>query len=176
MRHRYDSHGLDCGGGLRLAQLGRAVGVRGGRGERIPVFETFKVGISFEARKNRMMHENLSGDGTSSSAKKMGEAGWCERAISQPGGNPWANRKSISHRCYLRAEAFEWELTKETIYLPLGCVQGGLLAETTPEPAVCCLLPSEEGTLRKKRLQPGSQGQNLALNVLYVPFGTNKTV
>ena len=36
-----------------------------------------------------------------------------------------ANLESISHRCYLRKEAFEWELTKDTIYLPLGCLQGG---------------------------------------------------
>jgi len=41
-----------------------------------------------------------------------------------PGGNPGANLKSISHRCYLREVAFEWELTKETIYFPLGCLQG----------------------------------------------------
>ena len=50
-----------------------------------------------------------------------------------PGGNPGANIKKISHR----EVAFEWELTKETIYLPLGCLQGGdgvifrlLLSET----------------------------------------------
>ena len=43
----------------------------------------------------------------------------------QPGGDPGANLKSISHRCYLREVAFEWELTKETIYLTLGCLQGG---------------------------------------------------
>ena len=42
-----------------------------------------------------------------------------------PGCNPGVHLKSISHRCYLREEAFEWELTKETIYLPLGCFQGG---------------------------------------------------
>ena len=28
-----------------------------------------------------------------------------------PGGNPGANLKSISHRCYLQEVAFEWELT-----------------------------------------------------------------
>ena len=39
--------------------------------------------------------------------------------------NPGANFKSSSHRCYLRGVAFEWELTTETIYLPLGCLQGG---------------------------------------------------
>jgi len=35
-----------------------------------------------------------------------------------PGGNPGENLKSISHRCYLEV-AFVWELTKETIVLPL---------------------------------------------------------
>ena len=32
--------------------------------------------------------------------------------------NQGANLKSISHRCYLREVAYEWELTKATIYLP----------------------------------------------------------
>ena len=44
-----------------------------------------------------------------------------------PEGNPGANLKSISHRCYLREVAFEWKLAEETIYLPLGCLQGGPL-------------------------------------------------
>ena len=44
-----------------------------------------------------------------------------------PGGNPGANLKSFSHRCHLILVAFVWELTKETIELPLGCLQcGGL--------------------------------------------------
>ena len=38
------------------------------------------------------------------------------------GGNPGENLKSISH---LREVEFVWELTKETIYLPMGCLQGG---------------------------------------------------
>jgi len=42
-----------------------------------------------------------------------------------PGGNPGANLKSISHRCHLREVAFVWKLTKETIYLPRGCLRGG---------------------------------------------------
>jgi len=42
-----------------------------------------------------------------------------------PGGNPGANLKSISHRCHPILVAFVWELTKETIHLPLGCLQGG---------------------------------------------------
>jgi len=44
---------------------------------------------------------------------------------SHPGGNPGANLKSITHRCHLQEVAFQWELTKETIYSPLGCLQGG---------------------------------------------------
>jgi len=36
-----------------------------------------------------------------------------------------ANRKSISHRCHRFQVACVWELTKETIHLPLGCLQGG---------------------------------------------------
>ena len=51
-----------------------------------------------------------------------------------PGGNPGANLKSISHRCCLFEVAFVWELTKETIVLPLGCLQGGYaLTPDTPE-------------------------------------------
>ena len=43
-----------------------------------------------------------------------------------PGGNPGANLKSIPHRCHPILVAFVRELTKETIKLPLGCLQGGL--------------------------------------------------
>jgi hypothetical protein len=42
-----------------------------------------------------------------------------------PGVELRANLKSISHRCRLFEVAFVWELTKETIHLLLGCVQGG---------------------------------------------------
>ena len=42
-----------------------------------------------------------------------------------PGGNPGANLKSNSHKYYLEEVANVWELTKETIHLPLGCLQGG---------------------------------------------------
>jgi hypothetical protein len=48
------------------------------------------------------------------------------RSPNHPGGNPRENLKSISRRSYFREVALEWELTKETIYLPLGCLQGGL--------------------------------------------------
>jgi hypothetical protein len=42
-----------------------------------------------------------------------------------PGGNIGANLKLISHKGYLFEVAFLWELIKETIYLPRGCLQGG---------------------------------------------------
>ena len=62
------------------------------------------------------------GNGDSSRCRVQG-AGFM--VIYHPGGNPWANLKAISQRCYLREVAFERELTEETIYLPLGCLQGG---------------------------------------------------
>ena len=42
-----------------------------------------------------------------------------------PGGNPEANLKSISHSCHPILVVFVWKLTKETIHLPLGCLQVG---------------------------------------------------
>ena len=45
-----------------------------------------------------------------------------------PGVELRANFKSISHRCHPVLVAFVWGLTKETILLPLGCLQGGFAA------------------------------------------------
>ena len=42
-----------------------------------------------------------------------------------PGVEFRANLKSISHRCHLFEVSFVWKLTKETIHLPPGCLQGG---------------------------------------------------
>jgi len=57
---------------------------------------------------------------------------------SRPGGNPGANHKSISHRCHPILVAFVWDLTKETIDLPLGCsrvaVWGCEVRRSAPEP------------------------------------------
>ena len=53
-------------------------------------------------------------------------------APSHPGVELRANRKSISHRCYLFEVAFVWELVKEAIHLPLGCLQGGVDAPADP--------------------------------------------
>ena len=46
-----------------------------------------------------------------------------EDQVYHPGGNPGANLKSIYHRCYLREEAFEWQLT-ETNLFALGSSPG----------------------------------------------------
>jgi len=45
------------------------------------------------------------------------------KVTTQPRGKSYL--ESISHRCYLFEVAFVWELTKETISLPLGCLQRG---------------------------------------------------
>ena len=45
---------------------------------------------------------------------------------SHPEGNTGANLESSSHRCHPILEEFVWDLTKESINLPLGCLQGGL--------------------------------------------------
>ena len=50
------------------------------------------------------------------------------RSSHHPGSNPGENLKSISHRCHPILVAFVWELSKETIHLPLGCLQGGAQA------------------------------------------------
>ena len=47
------------------------------------------------------------------------------RQQDHPGGNPGANLKSIFQRCHPMLVAFVRELTKETINLPPGCLQGG---------------------------------------------------
>ena len=57
---------------------------------------------------------------------KDGEAAQTRKVMPlHPGVELRANRKSISHRCHLFEVAFVWQLTKETIHLPLGCLQGG---------------------------------------------------
>ena len=50
--------------------------------------------------------------------------GWTTHG--HPGVELRANLKSISHMCHLFEVAFVWELTKETIHLPLSCLQGGV--------------------------------------------------
>ena len=71
-------------------------------------------------------------------------AGWAAPGATylHPGGNPGENLKSISHRCHPILVAFVWELTKETIYLPMGCLQGGQTCRGGPEQASSILLRS----------------------------------
>ena len=80
-----------------------------------------------------MCRDKKRGGGMSERRRGCHEIGWliATSAMPQshhPGGNPGANIKSISHKCHPIMVAFVWELTKETIYLPLGCLQGGCAA------------------------------------------------
>ena len=55
---------------------------------------------------------------------------------------------SISRRCHLFEVAFVWELAKETIHLPLGCLQGGdLLALDRAESVEPALVPDHHRAL-----------------------------
>jgi len=62
-----------------------------------------------------------------------------------PGVELRANLKSISHRCHLFEVAFVWELTKETIQLPLGCIQGGSHGTAIPESVAALIGALEPG-------------------------------
>ena len=79
-------------------------------------------------------------------------------SLVHPGVELRANRKSISHRCHLFEVAFVWGLTKETIHLPLGCLQGGSLRRNREK--VCCLLEikilSERQSCVRRPIKSGS--------------------
>ena len=49
------------------------------------------------------------------------------KMLHHPGIKLRANVKSILHRCHPILVEFVWELTEETVDLPLGCLQGGLV-------------------------------------------------
>ena len=87
----------------------------------------FGGGLEFKA--HRLVHHSTPGWRVIKKKKK--ELGidlmidsWL--SLSHPGVELRANLKSISHRCYLREVVFESDLTKETIHLPLSCLQGCL--------------------------------------------------
>ena len=68
----------------------------------------------------------------------------CLAARDHHGGNPWANLKSISHRCHPILVAFVWELTKETSICPwvasrvaLWCDTEQLKEETHEHTFIC---------------------------------------
>jgi hypothetical protein len=64
-----------------------------------------------------------------------------------------ANPKSISYRCSLREVAFERELTEETIYLPLGCLQGGG-ADVSRPAAMATIFTLRRAWVRVEGLNP----------------------
>ena len=83
-------------------------------------------------RKSQLPSMSLSTyGGCAGSAQPAIEFDLCSTPVTSnhPGGNPWKNRKSISHRCHPILVAFVWELTQETINLPLDCLQGGVEAD-----------------------------------------------
>jgi len=63
-------------------------------------------------------------------------AGAGERCPPSPH-HPGANLKSISHRCHPILVAFAWELTKETINLPLSCLYRDQQPEQNDYHALC---------------------------------------
>ena len=93
-----------------------------------------------------------------------------------PGGDPGANlgnpgaNQQISHRCHPILVAFVWELTEETIDLPLGCLQDGLpplmstlallhltfseLATLNPQPSTLNPRPSNPRPSNPQTLKP----------------------
>ena len=60
------------------------------------------------------------------------------RRSCHPGVNPGANFNSIPHKCHLFEVALVWDLTQETICLPLGCLQGGMKLRARLH-SFCCL-------------------------------------
>ena len=69
------------------------------------------------------------------------------KVTTQPRGKSYL--ESISHRCYLFEVAFVWELTKETISLPLGCLQGGLQSFPVLHTKLCPLNKTLRDTTSK---------------------------
>ena len=76
----------------------------------------------------------MHGGARSERVARAGEEGKCAEmgggnkyvALGHPGVELRANLKSISNRCSLWKIAFEGTLTKETIYLLLGCLLGAV--------------------------------------------------
>ena len=68
-----------------------------------------------------------------------------EPPLPHPRGNPGANLQSLSNRCHPILVAFAWDLTKTTINLPLGCLQGGLLLNRRLLQVLVCEVAEREG-------------------------------
>ena len=109
------------GGGARESQaegererVGETESARGRVGDR----ESQTQG---ERERWRVRKRECQTEGERGRARGLGRG---SRRRNRHGGNPGANLKSISHRCYLREVAFRWELIERTVQLPLVCLQG----------------------------------------------------
>jgi len=85
--------------------------------------------------------------------------------------------KSISHKCHLFEVAFVWEVTKETIHLSLGFLQGGA-RDQNPSVEMGYKLRKSDVTctdrvqfVLKSELPMGVQSQNFPMkNPLAIKF------
>ena len=77
-----------------------------------------------------------------------------------------ANLTSIFHRCYLFELAFVWELAKEIIHLPLGCLQGGVRMRKGEREG-----GRERGRERERGGGRGGEGQSAYQGGPVVPLG-----
>jgi len=101
------------GSGVRSQKSGVRVQGSGVRGQ--------GLGLTVEQRVNAVVLNGREGSGS--------KIGFCVSGFGfHPGVDLKTNLKSISHRCRFEV-AFVWELIKETIHLPLGCLQGGTVEE-----------------------------------------------
>ena len=73
-----------------------------------------------------------------------------------------ANLKSISHRCYLFDIAFVWELTKETVHLPLGSLQGGFGKTQASHKRKLAKCSNESNKLKPPWRHPGANLKSIS--------------
>jgi len=107
------------------------------------------------------------------------------RNLRHPGVELRANLKSISHRCHLFEVAFLWQLTRETIHLPLGCLQGGAARRVVRDPAPRCSWDHQNRVIQESmslKYEPTSEPRTFPGRVrtrvspLSSEFGTHKPV
>jgi len=84
-----------------------------------------------------------------------------------PGVELRANRKSISRRCHLFEADFWGELTKETITLPLGCLQGGNLPDLYHRPRMSTCGKRGANLVSQEKPELQEERQKLLEEVLF---------
>ena len=80
--------------------------------------------LSISPKSSRSLSLPLSLTNTQAVARRSGP-----ETRNHPGVELRGNFVSISHRCHLFEVEFVWEMTDETIYLPLYCLRGALQHE-----------------------------------------------